>query len=75
MPSASGQGLASPGHVQRRREPALDVDSRWSKFMNKSLLIALVLAASGLLVGCVNPDDLNNVAPTSSTVKGASNPK
>ena len=37
--------------------------------MKKSILIALLLAGSGLLAGCINPDDLNSVTPPSSTAK------
>ncbi len=37
--------------------------------MKKSILIALLLAGSGLLVGCINPDDLNSVTPPSATTK------
>jgi len=31
--------------------------------MKKPILIALLLAGSGLLAGCVNPGDLTTVAP------------
>ena len=35
--------------------------------MKKSILIALFLAANGLLVGCVGPGDLASIAPPAPT--------
>jgi hypothetical protein len=52
------------GHGQRRRHPRpVCLASRWSKFMKKSILIALFVAANGLLVGCVGQGNLTSIAP------------